>query len=573
MARSIDWNDLSVDKMILGWGSYGDVYEATWNSIDGPQNIAIKKFRPFIKDLTIEKEFGLLSLANHDNIVRFLGITKDGDNRTVMVMEYAECGSLYNMLHNNGISLAYTRRNGIGWMLQCAKGVEYLHKFSPKILHRDLKPQNLLLFNDCRTLKICDFGTAKELATKMSNGVGTARYMAPEVSIENSYTEKCDVYSFGITFWEVMSKKKPFYHLGETVDFHIQKKAIEGDRPLINDIQNMDKSDLIIKLIEQCWDGDSTQRPAMQDVIRDIHFLYSNNKEHFNMEELTLEDHDSSENLKVLGNIGISAYEHGATPEAITPKVITTEYIGSGTFSDVFKAIWRTEEDEKIIAVKIYRGRVLTESTFVSRLRHRNILTYYDIRTNTDRRTCLLSEYADCGNLYNALHLGDSSYQNALTWMLQLAKGVAFMHQQNIIHGDLKPKKLLLFNNYQTLKISLSDFICIKPTTMTKMVGESYYMAPEIVEGSKYTEKCDVYSFGIILWEVISRKKPFYNLENKTSYFILNKVIEGLRPDVNVVNGIQHSAQIKMWITNCWDADPEKRPTMHELMTNFTHIA
>ncbi|XP_034098466.1 putative mitogen-activated protein kinase kinase kinase 7-like isoform X1 [Drosophila albomicans] len=110
---------------------------------------------------------------------------------------------------------------------------------------------------------------------------------------------------------------------------------------------------------------------------------------------------------------------------------------------------------------------------------------------------------------------------------------------------------------------------------MTKMVGEFYYMAPEIVEVSKYTEKCDVYSFGIILWEVMSRKKPFYNLENKTSYFILNKVIEGLRPDVNDlndVNGIQNSAQIKMWITNCWDADPEKRPTMHELMTNFTHI-
>ncbi|KAH8410505.1 hypothetical protein KR215_010381, partial [Drosophila sulfurigaster] len=184
-----------------------------------------------IKDLTIEKEFGLLSLANHDNIVRFLGITKDGDNRTVMVMEYAACGSLHNMLHNNGISLAYTRRNGVGWMLQCAKGVEYLHKFSPKILHRDLKPQNLLLFNDCRTLKICDFGTAKELATKMSNGVGTARYMAPEIVEGSKYTEKCDVYSFGIILWEVISRKKPFYNLENKTSYFILNKVIEGKIP------------------------------------------------------------------------------------------------------------------------------------------------------------------------------------------------------------------------------------------------------------------------------------------------------------------------------------------------------
>ncbi|XP_034099776.2 mitogen-activated protein kinase kinase kinase 7-like [Drosophila albomicans] len=201
----------------------------------------------------------------------------------------------------------------------------------------------------------------------------------------------------------------------------------------------------------------------------------------------------------------------------------------------------------------------------MSRPCHENILTYYGITTNTDRRTCLLSEYADCGNLYNALHLGDSSYKNALAWMLQLAKGVEFMHQQNIIHSDLKPRKLLLFNNYQTLKISISDLICIKPTTMTKMVGESYYMAPEIVEGSKYTEKCDVYSFGIILWEVMSRKKPFYNLENETSYFILNKVMEGMRPDVNDMNGIQNAEQIKLLITKCWDANPTERPTMKKV--------
>ncbi|XP_060658779.1 putative mitogen-activated protein kinase kinase kinase 7-like [Drosophila nasuta] len=102
------------------------------------------------------------------------------------------------------------------------------------------------------------------------------------------------------------------------------------------------------------------------------------------------------------------------------------------------------------------------------------------------------------------------------------------------------------------------------------MVGASYYMAPEIVERPEYTVKCDVYSFGIILWEVMSRKKPFNNLENETSYFILNKVMKGLRPDVNDVNVIQNAEPIKLLITNCWDPNPKKRPDMHELITSFT---
>ncbi|KAL7741168.1 hypothetical protein ACLKA6_018192 [Drosophila palustris] len=102
-------------------------------------------------------------------------------------------------------------------MLQCAKGVAYLHGLNPKIIHRDLKSQNLLLLDNYRTLKICDFGTLRPLATMMTV-VGTAAYMAPEVyastqvDLGSDYTEKCDVYSFGIVCWEIMSQKKPFYH-------------------------------------------------------------------------------------------------------------------------------------------------------------------------------------------------------------------------------------------------------------------------------------------------------------------------------------------------------------------------
>ncbi|KAH8376599.1 hypothetical protein KR093_000191 [Drosophila rubida] len=183
-----------------------------------------------MEDDKIERELDILSLVNHDNIVKLYGSSTDEDERIVIVMEYADCGCLNNILHNKGNeNTILPHLRSINWMLQCAKGIEYLHDFCPKILHRDLKPKNLLIFNNFRTLKICDFGTVKQLVTKMSC-VGTASYMAPEVSNLTSYTEKCDVYSFGITFWEVMSRKKPFYHLEGAVELHIRKKVIEGKR-------------------------------------------------------------------------------------------------------------------------------------------------------------------------------------------------------------------------------------------------------------------------------------------------------------------------------------------------------
>ncbi|XP_062121361.1 mitogen-activated protein kinase kinase kinase 7-like [Drosophila sulfurigaster albostrigata] len=84
------------------------------------------------------------------------------------------------------------------------------------------------------------------------------------------------------------------------------------------------------------------------------------------------------------------------------------------------------------------------------------------------------------------------------------------------------------------------------------------------MEGMQYTKKCDIYSFGIMLWEVMSRKKPFGDMRNDISLII--HVIKGLRPNINDVVHIQNSDEIKILITNCWDADAQKRPSMEKVV-------
>lgn len=94
-------------------------------------------------------------------------------------MEYADGGSLHNLLHCSTY-IKYTASHALSWARQCAEGTSYLHEMQPKpLIHRDLKPGNLLLLNEGRQLKICDFGTVTDKATLMTNNMGSAAWMAP----------------------------------------------------------------------------------------------------------------------------------------------------------------------------------------------------------------------------------------------------------------------------------------------------------------------------------------------------------------------------------------------------------
>ncbi|KNE87766.1 hypothetical protein PSTG_18843 [Puccinia striiformis f. sp. tritici PST-78] len=122
--------------------------------------------------------------------------------------------------------------HALSWTKQCAEALEYLHKMTPKpLLHRDLKPENILLADKARKVKLCDFGTVAELKTIMTKKQGPITYMAPEVMQGGKYSMKCDVYSLGITFWEILSREKPF---DEIIGSNAKMlKIIGGERPLI----------------------------------------------------------------------------------------------------------------------------------------------------------------------------------------------------------------------------------------------------------------------------------------------------------------------------------------------------
>nr|XP_020454948.1 mitogen-activated protein kinase kinase kinase 7-like [Monopterus albus] len=259
--EDIQREDIHVEAAV-GRGTFGVVFKAKWKGKD----VAIKTIESENERNAFLVELRQLSRVNHPNIVKLYGSC---DNPVCLVMEYAECGSLYNLLHSADPQAHYTASHAMSWCLQCAQGVAYLHAMKPKaLIHRDLKPPNLLLVARGTVLKICDFGTACDIQTYMTNNKGSAAWMAPEVFEGSNYSEKCDVFSWGIILWEVITRKKPFDEIGGSA-FCIMWAVHRGTRPpLIKDLPKP-----IEILMTRCWAKEPSQRPSMEEVQKTMRHL------------------------------------------------------------------------------------------------------------------------------------------------------------------------------------------------------------------------------------------------------------------------------------------------------------
>nr|XP_050028062.1 mitogen-activated protein kinase kinase kinase 7-like [Dermacentor andersoni] len=259
--EEIDHREIELFE-VVGKGTFGLVRKGRWRD----QDVAVKSIASDHEKRAFLVEVRQLSRVDHPNIVKLYGARVR--TPVCLVMEYAEGGSLYNVLHTMK-QVPYTLAHALSWMLQCARGVAYLHSMKPKALvHRDLKPPNLLLVNGGTVLKICDFGTACDVQTQMTNNKGSAAWMAPEVFESSTYSEKCDIFSWGIILWEVLTRRKPFEDCGPPA-FCIMWAVHQGKRPpLIRGCPTV-----LEELMVNCWSKHAEQRPPMAEVEKTMDHL------------------------------------------------------------------------------------------------------------------------------------------------------------------------------------------------------------------------------------------------------------------------------------------------------------
>ncbi|XP_052187954.1 serine/threonine-protein kinase STY13-like isoform X1 [Diospyros lotus] len=178
---------------------------------------------------------------------------------------------------------------------------------------------------------------------------------------------------------------------------------------------------------------------------------------------------------------------------------------------------------------------------------------------------CVIVEYLPGGTLKKYL-IRNSRKKLAFKVVIQLAldlsRGLSYLHSKKVVHRDVKTENMLL-DSHRTLKIA--DFGVARveaqnPRDMTGETGTLGYMAPEVLDGKPYNRKCDVYSFSICLWEIYCCDMPYPDL----SFAEVSSAVvrQNLRPEIprccpNSLGSIMRK---------CWDADPEKRPEMDEVV-------
>jgi serine/threonine protein kinase len=161
-------------------------------------------------------------------------------------------------------------------------------------------------------------------------------------------------------------------------------------------------------------------------------------------------------------------------------------------------------------------------------------------------------------NLLTKKYNPNDKFYNLYLISLQLAA----MHKLNLIHGDIHDGNILYLDHATVL---LCDFGLCRSADQpsTEIFGVLPYMAPEILRGKPYTTATDIYSFGMIMWEMTSGIPVFNDYIHDSNF--AKKVCDGLRPEI-IEGTIPEYADL---VKKCWDNDPEKRPTVEELKNFF----
>ncbi|XP_076907326.1 serine/threonine-protein kinase STY13-like [Bidens hawaiensis] len=259
---TIDLRKLSMGPA-FAQGAFGKLYKGSYHGVD----VAIKLLerpendleRAHLMEQQFQQEVMMLATLKHPNIVRFIGACRK-PMVWCIITEYAKGGSVRQFLtkrQNRSVPLKLAVKQA----LDVARGMEYVHGLG--LIHRDLKSDNLLISAD-RSIKIADFGVARiEVQTEgMTPETGTYRWMAPEMIQHRPYTQKVDVYSFGIVLWELITGMLPFQNMTAVqAAFAVVNKGV---RPTIPN----DCLPVLSQIMTRCWDGNSDVRPSFTEVVR-----------------------------------------------------------------------------------------------------------------------------------------------------------------------------------------------------------------------------------------------------------------------------------------------------------------
>ena len=251
------------------------------------------------------------------------------------------------------------------------------------------------------------------------------------------------------------------------------------------------------------------------------------------------------------------------------------QQLGEGSFGKAF--LCKRESDDSLCVIKQIliegldkkeKDDVLNESIILAKLDHLNIIKFFEVfESNKPKHMVnIVTEYADGGDLSEKIKEKKNKNNNfteseILDYFTQICLAIKHIHEKKIIHRDLKSGNIFLMKNGL---VKLGDFGIAKrfQKTMDKaktFIGTPYYLSPEIINGKPYDSKSDIWSLGVLLYEMMTFKMPF----NANSLPMLSvKIMRGQYIPPPTI----YTKDLRELVTKCLTVEPKNRPSIQEIL-------
>ncbi|KAM4626526.1 mitogen-activated protein kinase kinase kinase 13 [Discoglossus pictus] len=236
------------------------------------------------------------------------------------------------------------------------------------------------------------------------------------------------------------------------------------------------------------------------------------------------------------------------------------QWLGSGAQGAVFLGKFRGEE----VAIKKVREQKETDIKHLRKLKHPNVISFKGVCTQAPC-FCLIMEYCAHGQLYEVLRAGRKVTPRLLVdWSCGIASGMNYLHLHKIIHRDLKSPNVLVTH---TDTVKISDFGTSKElsdkSTKMSFAGTVAWMAPEVIRNEPVSEKVDIWSFGVLLWELLTGEIPYKDVDSSAIIWGVGSNSLHLPVPSTCPDGF------KILMKQTWQSKPRNRPSFRQILMHL----
>ncbi|RHZ47031.1 hypothetical protein Glove_595g13 [Diversispora epigaea] len=249
------------------------------------------------------------------------------------------------------------------------------------------------------------------------------------------------------------------------------------------------------------------------------------------------------------------------------------EHIGKGGFSEIYKATWEKQiyrskgffETKKTeVVLKVLNNSENVNTKFLKEFRGDTIQCHGVTQIPKTKNYAFILEYAKGGDLHHFLNKNfeEKTWKEKAYFLRGIVKGIKKIHNKKILHRDLHSGNILINKRSALISdLGFSQPATIKPNLSreSQIYGIIPYMAPELFKGQPYSYASDIYSLGMIMWQLTSEHRPFHDQDHGPK--LTSDILDGKRPEIT-------EDTPKFWanlMKRCWHSVPSQRPTIREI--------